>query len=323
MAVRKTNNAGCPCCPGSTCHDGQLCLKVFGCSGDSGFAVEVRETVSGTVVSTYSSTVPNPAPGAGWVDCTALLGDTAYTITVTKDRYTTYVYAFHSPCRAIAWTIKISLPLTPAAGYCCPCFGIGCTEPAKLPFTMNDGLGDVVLGPGGIGDPCGVQGACELRTARNGSDNCCRVELDPYGIPLVTPLTTVSTPVQFGFQFGPNGQDCSLSALAPHDCRAITGPPDPYTGTSPTTRVLAEGSCDVDPSCLTYGPGFGPPLPCPCGGGYGTTFGPGIPCGQLHATGPPTVLSCSPLMIEQTFTVTGCMTDIYGSSLTLTVTEAP
>jgi hypothetical protein len=313
-------NPAAPCC--TPCEDGTLCLKVFGCSGDSGFDVEVKETDTGTVVATYSSTVPNPAPGAGWVDCTTLPGDTAYTVTVTKARYTAYVYTFRSPCRTIPWTIHQSLPLTPADGYCCPCFGLGCTAPWKMPLTMNDGMGDVELAPSTLGGECGAQGACALRTAQNGSDDCCAVVLGPYGEPEITPLGPVSTPVQMGILAGPLG-DCTMSVSAPHDCTAITGPPDPYTGISPTARVLAEGSCDTDPDCGTYASNYGPPLPCPCAGGYGSLFGPTIPCGQAHATGPPTVLSCDPLVIEQSFSVTGCMTDIYGSSLTLTVTEAP
>jgi hypothetical protein len=287
MSVCKRHQPAVPCCS-DPCHDGTLCTRVAGCDGGGvGFAVEIKETVSGTVVASYTSS----DYAAGYVDCTTLAGDTAYTITVSKaPRWRSFPWSFHSPCKATAWHVDMDMGSVPAEGYLCGCSGVGCHDPVKLPLTMNDGLGDVELG-------VPVFSACATRPAASGATGCCNT-VDPYtGL---TPLGPIDTPVQFAaFLIG-----CELTAGDRHTCLAAVGV-SPYTGATLTSLVLAAGDCDAEP-CID---GTGSPV-----------F---TPCGHLAATGPPTVTSCDPFRAEQSFTVTGCMTEIYGSAVTLVLTEAP
>jgi hypothetical protein len=208
-----------PCC----CADGTYCVRPVGClnSDEYGgafyteFPVSVVETATGLDVPGSPATASQPDPA-----CFTLAGDTEYTLTIAKDRWTTYTATFTTPCSDLPWTLSPLIPMVPAEGYACPCnLGISppCVDPAKLPLVVNDGFGDVEI-------PLPTGGACVPRTAMNAATSC---ECEP--------ATGIDVPIGVG------AVDCVPGVNPILWCRHF----DAYGAPE---KLLVAGACD-DPPC--------------------------------------------------------------------------
>jgi hypothetical protein len=167
-----------PCC----CADGTYCVRPVGClnSDEYGgafyteFPISVVETATGLDVSGSPATGSQPDPA-----CFTLAGGTEYTVTIAKDRWTTYTATFTTPCSDLPWTLSPLIPMVPADGYTCPCvlnISPPCVEPVKLPLVHNDGFGDVEMPP--------AFGVCVPRTAMNAATSCACEEATDIDVPV-------------------------------------------------------------------------------------------------------------------------------------------
>lgn len=281
------------------CGDGLLCITVYGCGGFSGgvgFTIEIRNG-AGMVVATATSGYSYEGP-----TCFTLASGDTYTVTVSKPpRWQSQTYTIPISCRRGAWRINRDILMSPAPGYCCPCFGYGCTEPVKLPLTLNDGLGDVVLSSGlGTSGECGGGTACADRPA-TGSIDCCKIYRDPYtGIYLPTVLGPITTAMGFWFSLIGCDQSAPFSGVLLW-CLAQVQLPTGLT----VREVPTQSSCGDEPCS------------------YAQISDPFDGCTSSAIPVGPGEVTCSPFTYTQTFSIAGCLALVYGDTVTYTITEAP
>jgi hypothetical protein len=271
-----------PCC----CHDGTYCVTPEGCVGGdeyggahyTEFPISLVETATGLDAPGSPTTASQGDPA-----CFTLAGDTEYTLTIAKDRWTTFTVTFTTPCAESAWSLHPVIPMVPAEGYGCPCnlnISPVCVDAVKLPFILNDGFGDVVLPPG-TGGAGSFTAVCGSRMAVVGCEDC-GCDAKP----------NVSVPVSFGLI------TCVPGAAPVRWCGGFE-----YGGG--LRHYLVAGDCT-------------PPT------GRCSPFDDAGPCGALIVLpGDALTVSCSPYTVTQQYTVVGCMRDIYGGAVTLTLTESP